>query len=139
MIILDTNVVSNFMQKTPNLQVCMWLDAQPIHSLYLPSVVISEIYFGLGLLANGKKRTQLTQSFEQFVARGFAGNILDFDKDAAKSYGIIRSLRQQQGKPMSTCDAQIAAIAQVHHFAIATRNIKDFDSCGIVLINPFNE
>jgi len=137
MIVLDTNIVSNFMQRTPDLQVCQWLDAQPEGTLYLPSVVVSEIYFGLGLLADGRKRTQLTQSFEMFMARGFANHILDFDMRAAKAYGAIRSLRQQQGKPMSICDAQIAAIAQVRHFALATRNIKDFAGCGIVLVNPF--
>lgn len=137
MILLDTNVVSNVMKKQPNLQVSLWLDSQPSRGLYLPTITIAEIYYGLNLLPKGKQTTQLTQLFEKFVSGGFVGNILDFDEEAAVVYAQIKATRQQQGRPMSMADAQIAAIAQVHHLALATRNIKDFEGCGLRLINPF--
>lgn len=137
MIFLDTNVVSNFMQSAPNLQVCAWLDEQTTSSLYLPSVVVAEIYFGLNLLPIGKKRSQLLSAFEQFMTRGFVDRIVDFDAKAAQAYSVIRARKHQQGRPMGMADAQIAAIAQVHQAVIATRNVKDFEGCGVALINPF--
>ena len=45
--------------------------------------------------------------------------------------------RKQAGNPMSIPDGQIAAIALANGYTIATRNIKDFNNCGLDLINPF--
>jgi predicted nucleic acid-binding protein len=107
MILLDTNVVSNVMKKQPNLQVSLWLDSQPSRGLYMPTITIAEIYYGLNLLPKGKQTTQLTQLFEQFVSGGFVGNILDFDEEAAVVYAQIKATRQQQGRPMSMADASV--------------------------------
>ena len=47
------------------------------------------------------------------------------------------SERKELGLPMSIADGQIAAIARLNHLAVATRNVPDFENCGIEVVNPF--
>ena len=93
--------------------------------------------YGLRILPIGKRRQLLQVRFEQFVSEGFAGRIIDFNELAARAYAEIMAMCKEKGRPMSLPDGQIAAIAQTNHLALATRNITDFEACGIQLINPF--
>ena len=70
-------------------------------------------------------------------AEDLGGRTLPFDSEAARLYGKIASARRAKGKPISVPDAQIAAIVLAHNAILATRNIADFDACGIQLINPW--
>ena len=137
MIVLDTNVVSEFMTSLPAATVLAWLNAQDGSRIFLTTISVAEISFGLRVMADGQRRRFLAERFEQFLAIAFESRILPFDEVAARVYGEIRGYRREQGRPMSSFDAQIAAIAKANGFAIATRNIKDFEDCGLVLINPF--
>lgn len=137
MIVLDTNVVSEFMTSLPAAAVRAWLNAQEGSKIFLTTLSVAEISFGLRVMADGQRRRLLADRFEQFLVNAFESRILPFDEVAARVYGEIRGYRREQGRPMSSFDAQIAAIAKANGFAIATRNIKDFEDCGLVLINPF--
>ena len=137
MILLDTNVVSEFMASPPAEQVQGWLNAQTALSLHFSTVSIAEITFGLNVMPEGARRRLLTDRFEQFLAAAFEARILPFDERAARAYGEIRASRRTQGRPMSAFDAQIAAIARSRNLAVATRNVKDFENCGLELIDPF--
>ena len=137
MIILDTNVVSEFMTSPPSGSVLSWLNDQDVTSLYLTSITIAEITYGLSVLPMGKRRMLLDERFKLFVASAFEQRILTFDESAAYIYGDLLANRRKSGRRMSCFDGQIAAIAQTNHLALATRNITDFEACGIQLINPF--
>ncbi len=137
MIILDTNIVSEFMASPPSGSVFRWLNDQHVPSLYLTSITIAEISYGLSVLPMGKRRKLLDERFKLFVASGFEQRILSFDEYAAYIYGDLLARRRKLGQPMSCFDGQIAAIARSKGFAIATRNIKDFQDCEMELINPF--
>lgn len=137
MILLDTNVVSAIMQPKPDPAVLEWLRHQVPTSLYLSSVTIAEILFGLRILPEGQRRQRLEDQFARFLARGFEQRILPFDEPAARMYAELMGRRRQRGRPMSLPDGQIAAIARTHHCAIATRNLRDFDECGLEVVNPF--
>lgn len=137
MIVLDTNVVSEFMTSPPAAPVLTWLNAQDAGNVYLTTISIAEISFGLRVMPDGKRRKMLSERFEQFLASAFQSRILPFDEDAARAYGEIRGYRREQGRPMSNFDGQIAAIAKTKEFAVATRNTRDFADCGLVLVNPF--
>ncbi len=137
MIILDTNIVSEFMGSPPSESVLCWLNQQDVASLYVTSITIAEISYGLSVLPMGKRRSLLGERFKLFVASGFEQRILSFDAGAAYIYGEILAYRQSLGQPMSCFDGQIAAIARSKSFAVATRNIKDFQDCQLQLINPF--
>jgi len=136
-IIVDTNILSEFMTSPPASSVFEWLNAQDTLALFLTSITIAEIGFGLRVMPMGKRRQLLQESFEQFVATAFDSRILSFDEPAARMYGEVKGYRKEIGRPLSDLDGQIAAIARTNGFAVATRNIKDFEECGIELINPF--
>ena len=89
------------------------------------------------VLPEGKRRRDLQDRFERFLAEGFAQRILNFDESAARLYGEVMSRRRSIGRPMGVPDGQIAAIAKANHLSVATRNISDFEECGLNLINPF--
>jgi predicted nucleic acid-binding protein len=136
-ILVDTNVVSAFMTSTPANPVLQWLNDQTASSLYLSAITVAEINNGLQLLPAGKRRDFLHERFEMFVTQAFAERVLDFDQPSANLYGEIAAQRRTAGRPISTLDAQIAAIARYRGFTLATRNTKDFVDCGIELVNPF--
>jgi len=138
MIILDTNIVSEFMTSPPASQVLNWLNAQDVTSLYLSTITIAEIGYGLRAMPEGKRRQLLSERFERFAHEAFTQRILSFDEGAARTYGEIMCHRKEMGCPMSNLDGQIAAVARSRGFCVATRNIKDFEHCQIELVNPFN-
>ena len=137
MIILDTNVVSEFMTSPPATPVLEWLNNQQVISLYLTTITIAEIGYGLRVMPRGRRRQLLSERFEQFLTTAFDQRILPFDRSAARIYGDFMGSRKEIGRPMSILDGQIAALARSRNFALATRNLKDFEECDIELINPF--
>ncbi len=137
MIILDTNIISEFMTSCPKKSVLEWLNAQDSVTLYLTTISIAEIGFGLRIMPVGKRRQLLNDRFKQFITMAFKSRILTFDEAAAQVYGDIKGYRKEIGRPLSDLDGQIAAIARAKGCVVATRNIKDFEECGVELINPF--
>ena len=137
MIILDTNVISEAMRPAPEPNVSRWLDVQSAGALYLTTITIAEVRFGLGVLPRGRRRHALEDGFQRILAEGFQGRLLPFDEPAADEYGGLMSRTRAIGRPMSVLDGQIAAIARAHGFAIATRNARDFEESGVRLLNPF--
>jgi predicted nucleic acid-binding protein len=137
MILLDTNVISAVMAPAPPRAVLSWLDRQQTSDLYVSVITVAEIAYGIRILPEGKRRRNLATRFEGFLARGFEQRVLVFDTAAALKYAVIMAGRKQIGRPMSVPDGQIAAIALQHHMTVATRNTRDFEECGIDLVNPF--
>lgn len=137
MIIVDTNVVAEMMRPSPDPSVVSWLNDQESAALFLTTVTLGEIGYGLEILPRGRRRLHLEQGFERVVAEAFAGRILAFDEEAARHYGVIMGRRRAIGRPLSIQDGQIASIARARGFAVATRNVRDFVQCGVEVINPF--
>ena len=137
MILLDTNVVSEVMKTQPAEAVVAWLNAQDSERLYVSAVTIGEITYGLRILPDGKRRSGLRERFERFVVLAFDQRVLVYDESAARVYGELMGDRKELGLPMSVPDGQIAAIARLNHLAVATRNVLDFEHCGIDVLNPF--
>lgn len=125
------------MARDPEDVVLEWLNHQETDGLYISTVTIAEIGFGLNVLPAGGRRRNLEERFDRFVASGFAHRVLPFDEKAARLYGELMGYRRRRGRPMSVLDGQIAAIARASHFAIATRNVRDFEDCGLQILNPF--
>jgi predicted nucleic acid-binding protein len=137
MIILDTNVLSELMRPTPSANVVNWVAAQPAASLYTTSITQAEILHGLMLLPRGRRRSALERAATSMFAEDFGGRILGFGREAAPSYARIASDRSRAGRPISHFDAQIAAITGVTGAVLATRNVADFDGCGLRVVNPW--
>lgn len=137
MILLDTNVVSAVMARSPDTVVVEWLDRQDTLTLFVSAVTIAEIHYGLEILPEGRRRRSLEDRFGRFVAEGFSGRVVAFEERAAHLYGEIMAARRGAGRPMSILDGQIAAIARAHRLAVATRNVRDFELCGLEVVDPF--
>ena len=137
MILIDTNIISELMKPNPFEKVIHWLDEQDNMQLFISAVTIAEINYGLSILPEGGRRKTLEQAFKYALEEAFNSRILSFDADAAYHYGEILGHQKLLGKPMGVPDGQIAAIARLHHASLATRNIRDFADCGLVLIDPF--
>ncbi len=138
MIILDTNVISELMREEPHPKVKEWISTQkPIH-LGLNVITIAEIQRGLARLPKGKRRSMLETNFTNFVTEAFGGRIFSFDEDVAYIYGDIAAKREKEGFNTDAVDLMIAAIAKSQNAGIATRNTKDFEGCGIKIVNPWD-
>ena len=137
MIVIDTNIISEVMKTSPSLAVLEWLNQQNSNSLFVSTITLGEIEYGLRILPTGKRRYELKEQFEQFMLQAFRQRILVFDEAAARSYGEVMGHRKELGRPMSVPDGQITAIARSRGFGIATRNTSDFEECGVNLFNPF--
>ena len=138
MIILDTNVLSEFMRAVPNPTVMDWIEQQVSSEVFVTTITQAEIYYGLALLPMGKRRSDMERAVQQMFEQDFLERILTFDNVAALEYAKLASLRRQIGKPIAQADAQIAAIALSKNAVLATRNIADFCDCQITLVNPWN-
>ncbi len=139
MIILDTNVISELMKERPDSRVAQWLSLQRPQDLALTAFAIAEISRGLSRLPKGKRRNTFEQNFTSFVHEAFTGRIFPFDEDAALLCGNLANMREKVGMTADPVDLMIASIAKSHNASIATRNIKDFSGCGIILINPWEK
>jgi len=137
-ILLDTNVLSEFMRPQPSVSVVAWLDQQPAGEVYTSAVSRAEIELGLMLMSPGKRQEALSQAAWAMFAEDFAGRCLPFDEDAARHYAAIVSARTRAGRPISVEDAQIAAIALTHQMPLATRNTTDFELIDdLEVVNPW--
>ena len=137
MILLDTNVVSESMRPRPDPHVMDWLNSTETASLYVSSITVAEIEYGLHLLSAGRRRTDLESRFRRFIGEGFENRVMVFDVAAAVEYGMIMALRRSAGQPMASLDGRIAAIARSRGLVLATRNMVDVEDCGVVIVNPF--
>jgi predicted nucleic acid-binding protein len=137
MIILDTNVISELMRDEPAAKVFEWVDALPLAEVYTTAINQAEVLFGIAAMPVGRKRQSLKEGAIRIFDRQFHGMILPFDEHAAQPYADIVVRRRRSGSPIDKFDAQIAAIAASRRMAIATRDVGDFEDCGIDVVNPW--
>jgi toxin FitB len=135
-VLLDTNVLSELLRAQPDAAVMAWVVAQPANSLFVSAVTQAEMLLGARLLPAGKRRQQLEQALDAMFSEDFASRVLPFDSNAAADYAEVVAVRRRAGTPISQFDAQIAAIALSHRLGVATRNVADFEGCGLAVINP---
>lgn len=136
--LLDTNVLSELMREQPAAAVAEWFALNTQAAMYTSAITQAEILTGIALLPTGKRQTALAVAAEQMFEQDFAENCLAFDAAAAKNYAVLVAGRTRLGQPISTEDAQIAAIALAAGLVVATRNTKDFENIdGLLLANPW--
>ena len=159
MIVLDTNVVSEAMKPEPHPAVRAWLNDQSAETLYLSSVTLAELLFGIGALPAGKRKDMLAQALDGLMGL-FRDRVLPFDIDAARHYaelavaaktGGSAALKlfdreyyaglavaaKTGGRGFPTPDGYIAAIAASRGFIVASRDTAPFEAAGISVINPW--
>jgi toxin FitB len=136
-IILDTNVVSAIMLAQPDPVVLNWLNRQPSESIWLTSVTMFEIRFGLLKMPAGRKVRQRAEAFERIYEDDINGRILSFDPTAALFAAEFAAKRRVAGRPVEFRDVEIAGIAAARSATLATRNVRDFEGFSIDIVNPW--
>lgn len=139
MILLDTNVVSELMRAEPAQIVLDWFGQHDAADLFISAVTEAELRTGVAILPDGQRRDRLQLAIDAMIDQDFQGRVLPFDSHAAKAYAEIAAHRRAAGRPIAEADCQIAAIARATDAPIVTRNVKDFDGCGVRVINPWND
>jgi hypothetical protein len=137
MTILDTNVLSELMRPNPSAEVLSWIGKQTMTELCTTSITEAEIFYGIEVLATGRRRQDLLAAAQGVFTEDFGDRIFAFDSAAARMFAQLAAHRRAMGKPINHADAQIAAIARAHNAQLATRNVADFRDCGIEVIDPW--
>ena len=133
--LLDTNVVSELMRRSTADQVRKWVDRH-YADCALPTPAIFELRAGLAEMPDGRRRDELLGALERIIAR-FGPRLYALDRAAAEMGGDLSGEARRRGRPMSRMDAQIAGIAGLYGLTLVTRNLRDFESLGIDLVDPW--
>lgn len=137
MIVLDTNVVSEPLRAAAAPAVIAWLDRQNIETLFLSTISLAELRYGVAALPEGRRKDGLKAALEERIFALFGPRVLAFDTAAADAYAVIRARARAAGKTIGASDGYIAATAAAHGFAVATRDTGPFEAAGVPVINPW--
>jgi toxin FitB len=138
MILLDTNVLSTLISETRDAAVVQWLDHHPRVSIWTTSVNLFEVKHGLNTMPDGRRRRVLEDTFQTFIADFLEYRISSFDFNAAVHAADFSSKRRLLGRPVEIRDTMIAGLAISLGAVLCTRNIRDFEHCGLELVNPWD-
>ena len=137
MIVLDTNVISEFMRESPDPRVVLWLDSQPRSSIWTTSLNVYEIRSGLLAMAAGKRQALRLSSFELLLNEKIQGRVAAFDHAAAQQAAELEAAGQRTVRPRDPRDTMIAGIVLASHATLATRNVKHFADIARSIVNPW--
>ena len=134
--LLDTNVISEVVQRKPDSKVITWLKQLPDEALFISVLTLGEIRSGVERLGDGRRREKLRLWLEHDLVDWFGGRVLTVDTPVADRWGRLLA---DAGRPLPTIDSLLAATALHHELRLVTRNTKDFGIPGLELINPWED
>ncbi|MEY3733262.1 MAG: hypothetical protein RL347_621 [Actinomycetota bacterium] len=136
MIVLDTNVISEALSRSPNADVMAWLHHQDVSSLHMSAVSVAEISYGIALLPKGERRARLAEAWHE-LQMAWADRIVSVGATEAELAGVDLASRRAKGRPISLADALIAGVCISRGCILATRNTQDFVDLGLHLMDPW--
>ncbi len=136
-VLLDTHVVSELMRKVPDSAVAVWAAGRPLEDPFFSAVGEAELRYGAAVLPAGRGRETLVSDIERILSEAFGNRMLPFDSGTASAYADIAAMRCSAGRPVTTADCQIAAIARSRRMATATGNVGDFEDADIEVVDPW--
>ncbi len=135
--LLDTCVLSEFARRKPEPKVIRWMESVDEEMLYLSAITIGEIQRGIERLPESTRKTELLVWLNKSLIKRFGGRILPLDAQTMLLWGSLTARMETSGRPMPVMDSLIVATALQHNLVIATRNVADYQPCGVQLINPW--
>ena len=137
MILIDTIVIWEPMRPAPDPRVIEWLGAQALETLYLNTIIVAELRFGVRSLPRGRRRNRLLNDIERQVLPMFAGRVLVFDMAASQAYARLMANARMAGLAISVTDGYIAAIAVANGMKLSTRDTALFEASGLEVVDPW--
>jgi predicted nucleic acid-binding protein len=135
--LLDTNIISEFISKTPNQRVVDYILTLDENTLFLSVITIGEIKSGIEKLDNGDKKKTLLHWLENDLLIRFKDRVVSVDISVMLKWAEIHQKSRKQGTPLPVMDSLIGATCKVNNMTLITRNEKDFKHIDIEIINPF--
>lgn len=135
--LVDTNVVSEFARTSPNESVVRWLEQTNPVRLYVSVITLGEIRLGIENLARGARRSQLERWLSFEVPGWFRQNLLSVTPSIAERWAYVTAMERSRGRVLSMADGMIAATALEQGLTVVTRNVKDFETLGVPLLDPW--
>lgn len=132
--LIDTNVLSELRRKQPDPHVVAWMQVRPPPSMFLSVLTLGEIRKGIERIEDGNRKQALLDWLEMELPHYFVGRLLGIDAQTADRWGRLMA---SAGRPLPAIDGLLAATALQHDLTLVTRNTKDFEGLGVVLINPW--
>lgn len=136
--LLDTSVLSEPVRPKPDAGVKRWFAEHEDASLYVSVLTLGEIHKGIVRLADQARRDALQNWLDSELTRRFHGRLLTVDADVAAEWGRMAGRAASQGSALPVIDGLLAATAAVHHLTVVTRNVRDFERCGVAVYNPWS-
>jgi len=137
-LLLDTNVLSEVQRPTPAPKVLTWLDGVDEDRVFLSVASIAELTRGIALMDDGRRRAALAAWLDNDLPERFGDRILPIDYAVAPRWGDLMAQSRKSGVALSVMDGFFAATALAKELTLVTRNVKDFDSFGVPLLNPWD-
>ena len=138
MFVLDTNVISELFKPQPEPKVMAWISQLQGEDLFTTAITRGELLYGVLCMPEGRRRRDLLQNLAQLFEGQLARHVLPYDGAAADAHAQFAAARRAQGRPVALPDAMIAGIARSRDAALVTRNVRDFEGCGVTLVNPWH-
>jgi len=137
--LLDTNVVSEWARPHPNPGVVRWLADVDEDRVYISVLTFGELRRGVDRLTPGRRRHRLDTWLSEELADRFVDRVLPVDQDVADVWGRLLAHSESAGRPVGAVDGLIAATAEHHGLEVVTRNVRDFETTGVRLLNPWSD
>lgn len=137
-VLLDTCVISEVRKSQGSASVRKAVAELVSSDVFISAITFGEMTKGIALLEKGKKKTEL-QNWLLKLEKNYARAILPIDIETVRMWGELTAQAQKSGCIIPVSDGLIAATARQHGLHIMTRNIKDFENTGAMLINPWEE
>jgi len=115
-----------------------WMRAADESLLYLSVLTLGEIRKGAAILPQSKRRTHLESWLEIDLQVRFSGRILGIDNAVSDRWGWLTAEAERKGKPLAAIDGLLAATALHHNLTIVSRNVSDFTSTRVPILNPWD-
>jgi predicted nucleic acid-binding protein len=135
-ILLDTCAISELRKPDPSPSFLEWFNGCSEHLLYLSSITLGELRFGMDLLPDGKRKNDLLTWHAQ-LCLSYRGHIIAPSQEICELWGTLRAKRRKLGQSLAMADGLIAATALYSSLMLVTRNTKDFQDLGVELLNPW--
>lgn len=137
--LLDTCVLSEFTRRQPDRNVVNWLDSIDEDKMFLSAISLGEVQRGIQRLPDSGRKNQLVAWLNSQLLERFNGRILSLDSETLLLWGNLAARMEAQGIKLPVMDSLIVATALQHHLILVTRNVSDFASCDVEILNPWIE
>ena len=135
--LLDTNVLSELRRPRPNSQVAAFVAAQPTPRLFVSTVTLAEIRFGIDMVADPERRAELSAWLTHSLRPLFEGRVVPITEDVLLCWRQIVELGRRRGHTYSEPDVFIAAAALVEQLVVVSRDVRDFVAAQVPVLNPW--